>query len=190
MREETLPNPAQPQEPPTSPTPNSSEATGEAQSQTPSFNPEFENLGDKLPENAAVPGQVPPDDSKPKFEVIPFTDAEVVSGAAFIAMFGGERMEMFETEEEKTIFGNAFLSIAPLTLKSLKLGDALAEYGIGKNSMPGIGQVEAMPAWLRLIVGGAAIGAGTYAGGMAVTAHRKKESTKTVEAQGKVKGNE
>jgi hypothetical protein len=188
MSEETQPQqPQQPKQESEQPlTPNSSEQTEQGASPEQSTSPEFENLGGKIPENAVIPGEAPPD-NKPKFEVIPFTDAEVVTGAAFIAMFGGERMEMFTTEQEKEAFAKGFMSIAPLTLKSLKLGEALAEYGIGKNSMPGIGQVEAMPAWLRIGLGGVAIGIGTYAGGMAVNAQRVRENTKTVEAEGRVK---
>ena len=172
---------------PQSPTPNSPAETVEEASQEQSTNqPEFENLGGKVPDNAVVPGQAP-EPEKPKYEVIPFSDAEVVSGAAFIALLGGERLEMFATEEEKAIFAKSWMSFAPPTLKGLKIGEALAEYGIGKNSMPGLGQIEAMPAWMRLAAGGAAIGIGVYAGGMAVSAERNKQAKKTVEAEGKVK---
>jgi hypothetical protein len=49
-------------------------------------------------------------------------------------------------------------------LNYLKVGEALASYGIGKNRLPAMGSVEALPPWLRILLGGVVVGASAYGG--------------------------
>jgi hypothetical protein len=140
---------------------------------------DFENLGGKAPE--ALEGEEAP--PEPAFEVIPFTDEEIVKGSAFLAVVLGENVFNFlDDKEDLQAFQAAFLKFSPLALSTLKLGDALASYGIGQNSLPGLGTVEAMPAWARLAAGGVVIGVSVFMGAQAV---EKSRHARAVEVEKK-----
>jgi hypothetical protein len=98
--------------------------------------------------------------------VIPFTGAELVQAATWILVFGLR----LQTPEEVQAFTEAFQrGILPMlppaaVLNYLKVGEALASYGIGKNRLPAMGSVEALPPWLRILLGGVVVGASAYGG--------------------------
>lgn len=96
----------------------------------------------------------------------PFTGEEIVGGTAMILALGLR----FQTPEEANAFVAAYRAgIVPMlppaaVLDALKVGEALAEYGIGKNRVPGLGDMAALPAWLRLVLGGLILAASAYGG--------------------------
>jgi hypothetical protein len=88
---------------------------------------------------------------------------------AFALVFGLR----LQTPEEVAAFQRAFqagvggLLPPAAVLDALKIGEALAAYGIGKNRLP-MGGVENLPPWLRILLGGAALAMAAYGGVRAV----------------------
>ncbi|BDG15817.1 hypothetical protein TbrSNM41_05510 [Thermus brockianus] len=123
----------------------------------------WEPLGEEAPEDfSELPPAEPP--------VIPFTGEEIAGGAAFLLMLGVR----VQSEEEKAAFlrawqGALFGLMPPAqVLDVLKVGEALAQYGIGKNRLPGMGSVENLPPWLRILLGGGVLAIAAYGGVRAV----------------------
>lgn len=102
--------------------------------------------------------------------MIPFTGEEIANGVAFLLMLGVR----VQSEEEKAAFlaawNGAIGGLMPpaQVLDVLKVGEALAAYGIGKNRMPGMGSVENLPPWLRILLGGGVLAVAAYGGVRAV----------------------
>lgn len=98
--------------------------------------------------------------------VEPFSGEEIVSGTAMILALGLR----FQTPEEANAFTSAFRQgIVPMlppaaVLDALKVGEALARYGIGRNALPGVGNLAALPDWLRLLLGGLVLAVSAYGG--------------------------
>lgn len=96
----------------------------------------------------------------------PFTGEEIVSGTAMILALGLR----FRTPEEANAFISAYRAgIMPMlppaaVMDALKVGEALAEYGIGKNRIPGMGDIAALPSWIRIVLGGLILAASAYGG--------------------------
>jgi len=76
----------------------------------------------------------------------------------------------FQTPDEAQAFMNAYrVGILPMlppaaVLNALKVGEALAHYGIAKNRLPGIGSMANLPEWLRLALGGLVLAMSAYGG--------------------------
>lgn len=142
---QTQPQPQTPPPPPPTPDP---ESTTNPEGFTPLEGETF----DELP-----PGPKP---------IQPFSGEEIVNGTAMILALGLR----FQSVEEANAFTSAFRAgILPMlppaaVLDALRVGDALAEYGIGKNRLPGVGNMAALPAWLRLVVGGLVLAMSAYGG--------------------------
>ncbi len=111
--------------------------------------------------------------------VIPFTGAELVQAATWILVFGLR----LETPEEVQTFSEAFQrGIVPMlppaqVLDMLKVGEALAQYGIGKNRLPGMGGLDRLPPWLRILLGGLIVGLSAYGGARAVQEVRRASAS-------------
>ncbi|GIW33766.1 MAG: hypothetical protein KatS3mg072_1099 [Meiothermus sp.] len=84
----------------------------------------------------------------------------------------------FETPEEAQAFMTTYKAgVVPMlppaaVLDALKVGEALAEYGIGRNRMPGMGNLAELPGWLRLVLGGLVLAMSAYGGINAAKAAR------------------
>lgn len=110
--------------------------------------------------------------------IVPFTGEDIASGVAFALVFGLR----LQTPEEVAAFQRAFqagvggLLPPAAVLDALKVGDALAAYGIGKNRLP-MGGVENLPPWLRILLGGAALAMAAYGGVRAVQEVRARADT-------------
>lgn len=120
-------------------------------------------VGEEAPEDfSELPPAEPP--------IIPFTGEEIASGAAFLLMLGVR----VQSEEEKAAFlmawNGAIGGLMPpaQVLNVLKVGEALAQYGIGKNRVPGMGSVDNLPPWLRILLGGGVLAIAAYGGVRAV----------------------
>ncbi|GEM83915.1 hypothetical protein [Meiothermus hypogaeus] len=106
--------------------------------------------------------------------IIPFTGEEIVNGTAMMLALGLR----FQTPEEVQAFTTTYRAgVVPMlppaaVLDALKVGEALAEYGIGKNRMPGMGNLADLPPWLRLVVGGLVLAMSAYGGINAAKAAR------------------
>jgi hypothetical protein len=124
---------------------------------------------------ASLEGEASFSDLPPQPEpIIPFTGTELVQAATWILVFGLR----LQTPEEVQAFTEAFQrGIVPMlppaaVLDYLKVGEALASYGIGKNRLPAMGSVEALPPWLRILLGGVVLALSAYGGARAVQAIR------------------
>jgi len=144
----------------------------------------------------AEPAPLPEEDGYPDFEPLegvegepegdapapePFTGQEIATGVAFAVMAGLK----ISTPEEKAAFELAFTQAVPLMptpflLDTLKVGEALAAYGIHKG-MAGRADLSKLPAWLRIIFGAAALGWAAVSASRAVMEVRseRKDSDST-----------
>lgn len=106
--------------------------------------------------------------------VIPFTGAEIVNGTAMVLALGLR----FQTPQEAQAFMTTYKAgVVPMlppaaVLDALKVGEALATYGIGRNRLPGMGNLAELPAWLRLMLGGLVLAMSAYGGINAAKAAR------------------
>ncbi len=111
--------------------------------------------------------------------MIPFTGEEIAGGAALLLMLGVR----VQSEEERAAFLRAWngaiggLMPPAQVLDFLKVGEALAAYGIGKNRLPGMGSVENLPPWLRILLGGGVLAVAAYGGVRAVMDVRAGRAT-------------
>jgi len=117
----------------------------------------------------------PPFESLPSEPVIePFTGEEIVNGTAMVLALGLR----FQTPEEAQAFVTAYkVGLVPMlppaqVLDALKVGEALAAYGIGRNRLPGMGNLAELPEWLRLVLGGLVLAMSAYGGINAAKAAR------------------
>lgn len=140
-----------------------------------STEPEFTPLGEE------GPGDFSPLPPEPE-PVIPFTGEELVQAATWLLLLGIRP----QTEEEVKAFTEAFhRGVLPMlppaaVLDYLRVGEALASYGIGKNRLPAMGSVEALPPWLRILLGGVVVGASAYGGVRALLDLRAARSSPPV----------
>ncbi len=147
---------SQPASEPTSSTPESLRSP--STSDTAPAEPEFTPLGEgpefeELPAGEDQPG------------VVPFTGEEIARGVATAALFGLK----FRTKEEAEAFEKAFLAAVPImptpaVLDYLGVGEALAAYGIHKGMIGGPDALEALPPWLRIIIGAGYLAFAVYTG--------------------------
>jgi len=98
--------------------------------------------------------------------VIPFTGEELVQGITWLLLLGIRPQSQEEAQAFTEAFQRGILPMLPpaAVLNYLKVGEALASYGIGKNRLPAMGSVEALPPWLRILLGGVVVGASAYGG--------------------------
>lgn len=84
----------------------------------------------------------------------------------------------FQTQAEAQAFTTAFkVGMVPMlppaaVLDALRVGEALAKYGIGRNRFPGMGNLAELPEWLRLVLGGLVLAMSAYGGINAAKATR------------------
>ncbi len=129
--------------------------------------PDFEPLeAEGEPEGEATAGAAPP---APE----PFTGQEIASGVAMALMMGLK----IASDEERAAFERAFTQTVPFMptpfiLDTLKVGEALAAYGIHKG-MTGQADLGRLPAWLRLLLGAATLGMAGYSAARAVMEVRR-----------------
>jgi hypothetical protein len=130
---------------------------------TPSSTDTFEDLGGGEGENfSSLPPEPPP--------IEPFTGADLVQAATFALVLGLK----LQTQEEVETFNRAFQGgILPMlppaqVLDALKVGEALSQYGIGKNRLPAVGGLEALPPWIRILLGAGVLAMSAYGGMRAV----------------------
>ena len=122
--------------------------------------------------------------------VIPFTGAELVQGATWILVLGLR----LQTPEEVQAFTEAFQrGVVPMlppaqVLDMLKVGEALAQYGIGRNRLPGMGGLDQLPPWLRILLGGVVVGMSAYGGIRALLDLRAARSANPAPAGGVADG--
>ncbi len=104
----------------------------------------------------------------------PFSGEEIVNGTAMILALGLR----FQTPEEAQAFTTAYRAgVLPMlppaaVLDALRVGEALAKYGIGRNRFPGMGNLAELPEWLRLVLGGLVLAMSAYGGINAAKAAR------------------
>ncbi len=137
--------------------------------------PEFEPLEGAEPEgdeDQAAAGRPAPE---------PFTGQEIASGVAMALMMGLQ----IANDKERAAFERAFAQALPLMptpyiLDTLKVGEALAAYGIHKG-MAGPADLSKLPAWLRILIGAAALGWAAVSAARAVMEVRseRKDSDST-----------
>lgn len=138
----------------------------ESEPDYPGGEPGFIPLEDEPEEGAE------PEESGPLVE--PFTGEEIVNGTALILSLGLR----FQTKEEAQAFVAAFKAgVVPMlppaaVLDALRVGEALAKYGIGRNRIPGMGSLAELPEWLRLVLGGLVLAMSAYGGINAAKATR------------------
>ena len=102
---------------------------------------------------AAVSGRTP---------VEPFTPDEIVNGVGMLIVMGAQ----LRSEDEAAAFREAFTwTIRPIfptarVVEQLKLGDALAQYGIGRGMGPG--GLDRLPPFTRILIGTLALGAAGF----------------------------
>lgn len=120
--------------------------------------------------------------SEPVFEDIPadlepvqpFTGEEIVNGTAMVLALGLR----FQTPQEAQAFISTYKAgIVPMlppaaVLDALRVGEALAKYGIGRNRLPGMGNLAELPDWIRLMLGGLVLAMSAYGGINAAKAAR------------------
>lgn len=127
----------------------------------------FTPLEEEVVENAfeSIP-------SEPAIEA--FSGEEIVNGTAMILALGLR----FETPQEAQAFMTTYKAgVVPMlppaaVLDALKVGEALAKYGIGRNRIPGMGNLAELPEWLRLVLGGLVLAMSAYGGINAAKAAR------------------
>lgn len=106
--------------------------------------------------------------------VIPFTGEEIVNGTAMVLALGLR----FQTPQEAQAFMTTYKAgVVPMlppaaVLDALKVGEALAAYGIGRNRLPGMNNLAELPGWLRLVLGGLVLAMSAYGGINAAKAAR------------------
>lgn len=106
--------------------------------------------------------------------VQPFTGEEIVNGTAVMLALGLR----FQTPQEVQAFIAAYKAgVVPMlppaaVLDALKVGEALAKYGIGRNRLPGMGNLAQLPEWIRLLLGGLVLAMSAYGGINAAKAAR------------------
>lgn len=129
--------------------------------------PEFTPLeGEGAAGFEEIPSAPPP--------VEPFTGEEIVNGTAMVLALGLR----FQTQAEAQVFTTAFkVGVVPMlppaaVLDALRVGEALAKYGIGRNRFPGMGNLAELPEWLRLVLGGLVLAMSAYGGINAAKAAR------------------
>jgi len=120
--------------------------------------PEFTPLDPEVEFEPLAGDETPP-------EVIPFTGEEIARGVALAVTLGLH----FETAEEAEAFEQAFMAAIPImptpaVLDYLGVGEALAEYGIHKGTVGGPEALEALPPWLRLLIGAGYLAFAVYTG--------------------------
>ncbi len=114
-----------------------------------------------------IPAGLPP--------IEPFSGEEIVNGTAIMLALGLR----FQTPQEAQAFTEAYKSgIVPMlppaaVLDALRVGEALARYGLGRNAIPGIGNLAQLPDWLRLVLGGLVLAMAAYGGINAARAVRE-----------------
>lgn len=129
--------------------------------------PDFEPLeAEGEPEGEAPAGAAAP---APE----PFTGQEIASGVAMALTMGLQ----LSSDEERAAFERAFTQAVPFMptpfiLDTLKVGEALAAYGIHKG-MTGPADLGRLPAWLRLLLGAATLGMAGYSAARAVMEVRR-----------------
>ena len=106
---------------------------------------------------------------EPEPEVIPFAGEDIANGVAFALIMGLRLQSPNEMQAFQQAFRAGVAGLLPpaSVLDALKVGEALAAYGIGKNRLP-VGGVEALPPWVRILLGGVALAMAAYGGVRAV----------------------
>lgn len=134
--------------------------------------PPFESLGE--PESSEPQKSVKPV-PKPVNPVEPFTAQQIWQGSAFMLMSGLH----VQNEEESQAFEAAFaFAIRPMLptvflLEQLKVGEALASWGFGPDTI--FDFIEDLPAWARVAVAVGGLAMAGYSAVRAVAALRVKE---------------
>lgn len=106
----------------------------------------------------------------------PFSADEIVGGAAFMLIMGFQ----MQSEREAAAFQEAFQwMVKPIfptakVVEQLKLGEALAHYGIGKGMGLGLG-LENLPPLARIACGALALGTAGFMAYRAVQVAKKGE---------------
>lgn len=145
--------------------------------------PDLHDLEDVQASSPGIPieelGEPTPEAATPQSPAVePFTDEEILS-AVGVGLMLGLRLQ---DEEEVRIWNEHWNWIVkPMlptaaVLKPLRLGDALAKYGIGKGMLPGTGALENLPDWVRLLIGGAVLSFSAFGGFRAVQEYRAQRA--------------
>jgi len=127
-----------------------------------------------LEEESTEPAEPPFESLTSEPPIEPFTGEEIVNGTAMALALGLR----FQTPEEAQAFVTAYkVGLVPMlppaqVLDALKVGEALAAYGIGRNRLPGMGNLAELPEWLRLVLGGLVLAMSAYGGINAAKAAR------------------
>jgi len=145
--------------------------------------PDFEPLEETEGEPE---GEVPAGGAPPAPE--PFTGQEIANGVAMALMMGLK----IASDEERAAFEHAFTQAVPFMptpfiLDALKVGEALATYGIHKG-MTGPADLGRLPAWLRLLLGAATLGMAGYSAARAVMEVRRGSEADSAAGGGPVAG--
>jgi hypothetical protein len=141
--------------------------------QAPQMEGEFSN------QDAGFQSLEPPPPEASVKTVEPYSTDEIIGFAAPLICIGMQARGIIPATQEAA---NAFALGAglikpnkgemrlylPDALEPLQLGEALAQFGIGKNT--GIGGISSAPAWLRLVVGAGVLAFGVFQGTLAARA--------------------
>ncbi len=171
----------QPQPDPAPPPEAGSNSAAESSAEEADY-PDFEPLeAEGEPEGKVPAGAAPP---APE----PFTGQEIASGVAMALMMGLK----ITSDEERAAFERAFTQAVPFMptpfiLDALKVGEALAAYGIHKG-MTGPADLRRLPAWLRLLLGAATLGMAGYSAARAVMEVRRGREADSGAAGGPAAG--
>jgi hypothetical protein len=149
------PDPQAPQQPMPETSPDSSSESSP---------PPFEHIDD------VTEAETPASSTPARVVVEPWSDEEIISGVAVSVVLGLAQQGQIRTPQEADVFNDSFMKVAPAAIKTLKIGEALAVYGIGKNT--GVGGLERLPPWVRLALGVVGIGVGVGMGLRSVQAQR------------------
>jgi len=161
---------------------NDAEPSAEPQPDPEEAYPDFEPLeAEGEPEGEVPAGAAPP-------AAEPFTGQEIASGVAMALMMGLK----IASDEERAAFERAFTQAVPFMptpfiLDALKVGEALAAYGIHKG-MTGPADLGRLPAWLRLLLGAATLGMAGYSAARAVMEVRRGSEADSATGGGPVAG--
>lgn len=131
---------------------------------------DFQDLGGEEAPFSDLPPEPPP--------IEPFTGADLVQGATWILILGLRLQSQEEVEAFTRAFQGGVLPMLPPApvLDALKVGEALAAYGIGKNRLPLQGGLETLPPWLRILLGAAVLAMSAYGGMRAVQEVRARSA--------------
>lgn len=131
------------------------------------------------------PEQPGPAQPEPEPVIEPYSEEEILNGVGIGLALGLRLQDEKEMEAFQEAWNWVVRPVLPTAglLKALQVGKALASYGIGRGMVPGAGNIESLPAWLRLLLGFGLMGVSGFNGFRAIQALREKEAARAAQSQ-------